>query len=126
MIPLTCGRLEMRKGVPPRARIRIAVGCGPGNIYVHDITSNQNIAELHGHSGRVLMIGFTADPDVLVSAAADGTIRSWSLAGQKQLAEVRADASLQAAAFDIRHGIVLAASAGGTMAIQIPVTRPTE
>jgi hypothetical protein len=26
--------------------------------------------ELHGHSGRVLMIGFTADPDVLISAAA--------------------------------------------------------
>ncbi len=105
---------------------RIAVGCGPGDIYVHDTTSGQNLAELHGHSGRVLMIGFTADPDVLVSAAADGTVRSWSLAGQKQLAEVRADASLQAAAFDVRNGLVLAASAGGTMAIRIPVIRAAE
>lgn len=105
---------------------RIAVGCGPGDIYVHDLTSGQTVAELHGHNGRVLMVGFTADPDVLASAAADGTIRSWSLTGQKQLAEVRADASLQAAAFDARNGIVLAASAGGTMAIRIPAARPTE
>jgi len=105
---------------------RIAVGCGPGDIYVHDVAGGQNAAELHGHSGRVLMIGFTADPDVLVSAAADGTIRSWSLTAQKQLAEVRADASLQAAVLDASNGIVLAASAGGTMAIRIPTVRATE
>jgi WD40 repeat protein len=105
---------------------RIALGCGPGVIYVHDIADGQDVAELHGHGGRVLMIGFTADPDVLVSAAADGTIRSWSLTGQKQLAEVRVDASLQAAALDARNGIVLAASAGGTMAIRIPTVTTTE
>ena len=81
---------------------------------------------MHGHSGRVLMIGFTADPDVLVSAAADGTIRSWSLTGQKQLAEIRVDASLQAAALDARNGTILAASAGGTMAIRIPTVSGRE
>ena len=105
---------------------RIALGCGPGVIYVHDIVGGQDVAELHGHGGRVLMIGFTTDPDVLVSAAADGTIRSWSLSGQKQLAEVRIDASLQAAALDASNGIVLAASAGGTMAIRLPTVRTTE
>ena len=102
------------------AGTRIALGCGPGDIYVHDVANGQDVAELHGHSGRVLMIGFTADPDVLVSAAADGTIRSWSLTGHKQLAEVRVDASLQAAALDARNGTILAASAGGTVAIRIP------
>jgi WD40 repeat protein len=105
---------------------RIAVGCGPGDIYVHSIPDGQDVAELHGHGGRVLMIGFTADPDVLVSAAADGTIRAWSLTGQKQLAEVRVDASLQAAALDASNGIVLAASAGGIMAIRIPTATTTE
>jgi len=105
---------------------RIALGCGPGVIYVHDIAGGQDVAELHGHGGRVLMIGFTADPDVLISAAADGTIRSWSLTGQKQLAEVRVDASLQAAALDASNGIVFAASAAGTMAIRIPTVRTTE
>jgi WD40 repeat protein len=105
---------------------RIALGCGPGVIYVHDIADGQDVAELHGHGGRVLMIGFTADPDVLISAAADGTIRSWSLTGQKQLAEVRVDASLQAAALNAGNGIVLAASAGGTVAIRIPTARTTE
>jgi len=76
--------------------------------------------------GRVLMVGFTADPDVLVSAAADGTVRSWSLTGQKQLAEIRVDASLQAAALDASNGIVLSASAGETMAIRIPAASTTE
>jgi WD40 repeat protein/DNA-binding XRE family transcriptional regulator len=105
---------------------RIAVGCGPGDIYMHHIADGQDVAKLYGHSGRVLMVGFTADPNVLVSAAADGTIRSWSLTEQKQLAEVRIDASLQAAALDASKGIVLAASAGGTMAIRIPTPAPTE
>jgi WD40 repeat protein len=105
---------------------RIAVGCGPGDIYVHSIADSQDVAELHGHSGRVLMIGFTDDSDVLISAAADGTIRSWSLTAQKQLAEIRVDASLQAAALDASNGIVLAASAGGTMAIRIPTARTRE
>jgi WD40 repeat protein len=105
---------------------RVAVGCGPGAIYVHSITNGQDVIELHGHSGRVLMVGFTADPDVLISAAADGTIRSWSLAAQKQLAVVRVDASLQAAALDAGKGIVLAASADGTMAIRIPAMRMAE
>ncbi|MCW2939176.1 MAG: hypothetical protein JWN00_2161 [Actinomycetia bacterium] len=40
-----------------------------------------------------LMLGFTAESDVLISAAADGTVRAWSLPGQKQLSEVRAEAS---------------------------------
>jgi WD40 repeat protein len=105
---------------------RIALGYGPGVIYVHDVADGQDVAELHGHGGRVLMIGFTADPDVLVSAAADGTIRSWSVSGQKQLAVVRVDASLQAAALDASNEIVLAASAAGTMAIRIPTVTTTE
>ena len=57
---------------------------------------------------------------MLVSAAADGTIRSWSPIGQKQLAKVRVDASLQAAALDTSNEILLAASVAGTMAIRIP------
>jgi WD40 repeat protein len=100
---------------------RVALGCGPGDIYVHGISSNGEDAELHGHTGRVLMAGFTAEPDVLVSAAADGTVRTWSLPEQKQLAEVRVDPSLQTAALDPATGAVLAASASGTMAIGIPV-----
>jgi WD40 repeat protein len=74
--------------------VRVAVGCGPGEIYVRSVAHGQDVAELHGHNGRVLTIGFTADPDVLISAAADGTVRSWSLREQKQLAELCVDASL--------------------------------
>ncbi len=75
---------------------RVALGCGPGVIYVYDVDSGQVAAELHGHNGRVLMLGFCAGPDALVSAAA-----------------VRVDASLQAAGLDASGGTVLAASAAG-------------
>jgi WD40 repeat protein len=105
---------------------RVALGCGPGVIYVYDVGSGQVAAELHGHNGRVLMLGFCADPDALVSAAADGTIRLWSLSGQKQLAEVRVDASLQAAGLDASGGTVLAASAAGTVAVRIPAVSNEE
>jgi WD40 repeat protein len=105
---------------------RIAVGCGPGVIYVHELSAGHDVTELRGHSGRVLMIGFTSDPDVIISAAADGTVRSWSLARQKQLAEIRVDASLQTAALDAGKGIILAASASGTAAIRIPTIRSME
>jgi WD40 repeat protein/transcriptional regulator with XRE-family HTH domain len=102
---------------------RVALGCGPGVIYVHDITRGQVMAELHGHNGRVLMLGFCADPDALVSAAADGTVRLWSLSGQEQIAEVRVDASLQTAGLHARSGTVLAASAAGTLAVRVPAVR---
>lgn len=62
-----------------------------------------------------------AAPDVLVIAAADGTVRLWSLSGQKQVAEVRVDASLQAAGLDASGRTVLAASAAGTVAVGIPM-----
>jgi WD40 repeat protein len=88
-------------------------------IYICDASGGQVAAELHGHSGRVLMLGFCADPDALVSAAADGTIRLWSLSGQKQLAEVRVDASLQAAGLDATGKSVLAASAAGVVAVSV-------
>jgi len=109
-----------------RPAARSPLGVGRGVIYVHAVAERKDVAELHGHGGRVLMTGFTADPDVLVSAAADGTIRSWSLSGQKQLAVVRVDASLQAAALDTSNEIVLAASAGATMTIRIPIVTTTE
>lgn len=87
---------------------------------------DEGIAELHGHSGRVLMVGFTADPDIIVSAAADGTIRLWSLTVHKQLAQIRVGASLHTAALDPSEGVVLAARAGGSIAIRIPAVSDTE
>ncbi|REF00533.1 NB-ARC domain-containing protein [Thermomonospora umbrina] len=103
-----------------------ALGCGPGDIYVHDLATGHVTASLHGHTGRVLMIDFTSTPDMLVSAAADGTIRTWSLTGHKQLAEMRVDASLQCAAFGRDTGTALVASATGTVALKIPATTHEE
>ncbi|MFI0445137.1 NB-ARC domain-containing protein [Actinomadura sp. 6N118] len=100
--------------------MQVAVGCGPGDIYVHDLAKGQTEAQLLGHSGRVLMLGFAADQGHLISAAADGTVRSWSVPEQRQLAEVRVDASLQCAAHHAESRVVLAGSAAGSVAITVP------
>lgn len=102
---------------------RLAVGSGAGEIYVRDIAGEGFTAHLSGHTGRVLMLGFTPNPDLLISAAADGTARIWSLSEQRQLAEVRIDASLQCAALHPATGRLLAASAGGVAMVTVDVRR---
>jgi WD40 repeat protein len=60
------------------------------------------------------MLGFTSDEDRLVSAAADGTVRVWSLGEQRQIAKVRADASCTPRPSS-RHGKVLVGSAAAVV-----------
>jgi WD40 repeat protein len=65
------------------------------------------------------LLGFTDDPDRLVSCAADGTVRIWSLSHLQQIAQVRTDASLFCGAFDPHSGRLLAAGAAGVLAMTI-------
>ncbi|MGH3931777.1 MAG: hypothetical protein ACRDTF_17590 [Pseudonocardiaceae bacterium] len=90
------------------------------DLCVHD----EFAAHFPGHMGRVLMVGFTHDPDRLVSAAADGTVRIWSLDEQCQIAEVRVDASLQCAAFGPTAGRLLAGSAAGVTMMTVKSAAP--
>jgi WD40 repeat protein len=92
---------------------RIAIGSGTGDIYVRDTASKRFSAHLTGHAGRILMLGFAGDPDLLATASADGTVRIWSLSRQISIAETRLDASLHCAAFDQSSGRVLTGSANG-------------
>ncbi|MGW5456708.1 WD40 repeat domain-containing protein [Nocardia sp. NPDC003979] len=75
---------------------RLAVGAGTGAIMVRDTRTGNTLAELSGHTGRVLMLGFLGDH--VVSVAANGTARWWSLTDARH-SEVRVDASCQAASF---------------------------
>ena len=99
------------------AGARIAVGLGSGDVSVHHVTRGGPPLHLLGHGGRVLAAAFVADNE-LVTAAADGTVRLWSLEAQRQLAQVRIDASLQCASIDRRTGSVLAASAAGVVSLR--------
>ncbi|MFI6575318.1 NB-ARC domain-containing protein [Nocardiopsis sp. NPDC050513] len=96
-----------------------AVGAGTGEISVRDLRADRFTAHLSGHTGRILMLGFARHDDHLVSAAADGTVRLWSLSEQRQIAEVRVDASLHCAAYDGVNDQVLVGSAAGVVALKI-------
>jgi WD40 repeat protein len=72
------------------------------------------------------MLGFTPDLEHLVSAAADGTVRLWSLPDQRQLAQVRVDASLHCAAFDSATGGVLTGSAAGVTMLRANLNETAE
>ncbi|MEU6121851.1 NB-ARC domain-containing protein [Streptomyces sp. NPDC047123] len=98
---------------------RVAVGAGTGDIAVRHLGADRFTSHLAGHTSRILMLGFTSDEDRLVSAAADGTVRLWSLREQRQIAKVRVDASLHCAAFEPSTGEVLVGSAAGVVALKI-------
>ncbi|WP_394329366.1 hypothetical protein [Nocardiopsis sp. CNR-923] len=98
---------------------RVVVGAGTGEISVRDLRADRFTAHLSGHTGRILMLGFASHEDQLVSAAADGTVRLWSLSEQRQIAEVRVDASLHCAAYDGVKDQVLVGSAAGVVALKI-------
>lgn len=98
---------------------RVAVGAGTGDIAVRHLGTDRFTSHLSGHTGRILMLGFVGDEDRLVSAAADGTVRLWSLSEQRQIAKVRVDASLHCAAFEAGTGEVLVGSAAGVVALEI-------
>lgn len=100
------------------AGTRIAVGLGSGDVSVHDVARGGPPLHLFGHGGRVLAAAFVAD-DELVTAAADGTVRLWSLDAQRQLAQVRIDAWLQCASVDRRTGSVLAGSSAGVVLLRL-------
>lgn len=95
------------------AGTRLAIGSGTGHINLRELTTDQVGGHLRGHTGRILMLAFTHDSEHLISAAADGTVRVWSLRQQRELAQVRVDATLHCAAFDPATGRLLTGSVAG-------------
>jgi WD40 repeat protein len=102
---------------------RVAVGSGTGEIHIRDTTTDRFVGHLIGHAGRALMLAFIDDFDLLVSAAADGTVRAWSLERGVQVAEVRTDAALNCAAADPGTGQIFAAGPAGPVLLQLNAAR---
>lgn len=50
-------------------------------IRVHDATGGLRLAELRGHTGRILQLAMNSDGTVLASSGEDGTVRIWRLPG---------------------------------------------
>ncbi len=56
---------------------RLAAGCDDGTIRLIDVSSRQQVAELHGHTGFVHAVDWSPDGTRLVSGSADFTVRVW-------------------------------------------------
>jgi WD40 repeat protein len=104
-------------GTSPGGEV-LAIGSDDGGIHVRNRRSGQPVASLLGHRGRVLMVD-VRDDGRLVSAAADGTVRAWSLDSQRVTSQIRVDATLHCAAASATCGRVLVGSAAGVACLEL-------
>jgi hypothetical protein len=65
------------------------------------------------------MLGFSANDTSLVSVAADGTIRRWSIGERVGSVQVRVDASAQSACYDPLAAHAVVTSAAGTLLLAV-------
>lgn len=77
----------------------IALGCEDGSISLFDVTDAESepqfICSLRGHTARVLSLCWSRDGKVLLSGAADGTIRQWDIAQRRNISRVNVETTLE-------------------------------
>lgn len=64
--------------------MRLAVGCDNGDVVVRDLSTDQDIAVLTGHTRNVLQVAFSPDGTRLATTSFDKTIRTWDLERGRQ------------------------------------------
>ncbi len=64
----------------------IAIGYFDGKIYLWNVTTNQQVSVLQGHTGWVGSLSWSPDGTRLASASNDGTVRIWNVANGTVLA----------------------------------------
>ncbi|CCG82860.1 Ribosome biogenesis protein Sqt1 [Taphrina deformans PYCC 5710] len=60
-----------------------ATGGGDDTAYLWSITSGERLSTLSGHSDSITSIEFSFDGQLLATASMDGTIRIWTLQGER-------------------------------------------
>jgi WD40 repeat protein len=63
----------------------LATGCDDGIIRLWDVSNQQLLRELQGHSNYIRSLAFSPDGSQLVSGSFDCTVRLWSVASGKLL-----------------------------------------
>jgi WD40 repeat protein len=63
---------------------KIAVGDADKNIRLWDVAQGKVVAEMTGHAGPVLAVGFSEDGSRVLSYSADRTLRHWNAANGRQ------------------------------------------
>jgi WD40 repeat protein len=80
--------LDRSSGLAVTADGRLAAR-GHGNLVkIWDIASDQDIADLTGHTSDVTSVAYAANARVLVSGSRDGTLRIWSVPQRRELVEL--------------------------------------
>ncbi|MBL8795762.1 MAG: WD40 repeat domain-containing protein [Planctomycetia bacterium] len=62
----------------------LALGCGDGIIYLHEMATGKEVGRCMGHRGYVQAVAFTPDGKGLASASKDLSMRRWDVASGKE------------------------------------------
>ncbi|MHC4178697.1 MAG: WD40 repeat domain-containing protein, partial [Planctomycetota bacterium] len=81
-------------------------------IYVWELETGEKLAELGGHTQRILQVAFSRDGKFLVSVSDDGTVRRWNLAGGREQEEFKIPVRFHRAAFSPGAMTVVTGSTG--------------
>jgi WD40 repeat protein len=93
----------------------LAFGSEDRTIRIRNVATNQEVAVLKGHEGKVSSLFFGTD--FLISGSDDGTIRWWNGAHQKQLASFNVGKGAGPVAFSANGKRLAAALPGDTVAL---------
>jgi WD40 repeat protein len=58
---------------------RLATGCDDRVVRLWDPVGGQEVAQLAGHTGRILSVTFSRNGSMLASGGEDGTVRLWNV-----------------------------------------------
>ena len=94
----------------------LASGSLDGTVKLWDVTTQQDIATLEGHTDYVLSVSFSLDGGILASAGSyDGTVKLWDVATGVNFTTLWHTDAVDSVSFSLNEGTLASGTWTGTI-----------